>query len=105
MADRARDPETLEREIARTRAELARTIDALVDRVNPKNTVRRGVSRLRDEVDHVAAAVGSMVAPEGAASEEPGGLAGHRRAVAVVAGAGVAISVTAVLLWRRRQRR
>ncbi|MGH3390125.1 MAG: DUF3618 domain-containing protein, partial [Actinomadura sp.] len=45
MADRARDPETLEREIERTRAELARTIDALADRVNPKHAVRRSVGR------------------------------------------------------------
>jgi hypothetical protein len=103
MADRARDPETLEREIERTRAELARTIDALADRVNPKKAVRRSVGRLKDEVDHVATAVGSLSAPE--ESGEPRGLAGDRRAVAIVLGAGVALSVTAVVFWRRRQRR
>jgi uncharacterized protein DUF3618 len=102
MADRARDPETLEREIERTRAELGRTIDAIADRVNPKNAVRRGVSRLRDEVDQVTAAVGSIVSSDDSA--EPRRLPGDRRAVAIVVGAGMALSVTAVLFWRRRQR-
>ena len=100
MADRARDPETLEREIERTREELARTIDALADRINPKNAVRRSVSRFKDEVEHVSAAVGAMVVP--AESEER---QGRRRTAAVVVGAGLAVSVTAVVLWRRRQRR
>jgi uncharacterized protein DUF3618 len=103
MADRARDPETLEREIERTRAELARTIDALADRVNPKHAVRRSVGRLKDEVDQVAAAVGSMVSPEDGA--EARRLPGDRRSVAIVVGAGVALSVTAAVLWRRRRRR
>jgi hypothetical protein len=103
MADRARDPETLEREIERTREELARTIDALADRINPKNAVRRGVSRFKDEVGHVAAAVGSVVAP--AESEERKAGAGGLRNAAIVVGAGLAVSATAVVLWRRRQRR
>jgi hypothetical protein len=103
MADRARDPETLEREIARTRAELARTIDAITDRVNPKNAVRRSVSRLKEEVDQVAAAVGSAVAPE--ESAEPRRIPGGRRTVAAAVGAGVVLSVTAAVLWRRRQHR
>jgi transcription initiation factor TFIIIB Brf1 subunit/transcription initiation factor TFIIB len=103
MADRARDPETLEREIARTRAELARTIDALADRVNPKNAVRRSVSRLKDEVDQVAAAVGSIVTPAGEEGEEPRRLAGGRT-IGVAVGAGVVLSVTAAVLWRRRRR-
>ncbi|MFC6931390.1 DUF3618 domain-containing protein [Actinomadura yumaensis] len=40
MAD-MRDPEALEREIERTRMELARTIDELADRVNPRNVAQR----------------------------------------------------------------
>lgn len=103
MADRARDPETLEREIERTRAELARTIDALADRVNPRHAVRRGVGRMKDEVDQFAAVVGSIVSPE--EGTEARRLPGDRRAVAIVVGAGVALSVTAAVLWRRRPRR
>ncbi len=45
-----RDPDALIREIERTRENLARTIDALADRVSPGNVTRRAVSRLRKQV-------------------------------------------------------
>ena len=53
MADTARDPQALEREIERTRAELARPVDALVDRVNPKTAARRSVMMLKEAVDAI----------------------------------------------------
>jgi hypothetical protein len=56
MADRARDPEALEREIERTRDELARTIDALAGRVSPKQVASRSVARVKEEAEHIAAA-------------------------------------------------
>ncbi|MFD0665593.1 DUF3618 domain-containing protein [Thermocatellispora tengchongensis] len=40
MADT--DPDELERRIERTRAELARTVDAIADRVSPKRVAQRG---------------------------------------------------------------
>jgi Protein of unknown function (DUF3618) len=44
-----RDPESLVKEIERTRESLARTIDALTDRVSPGNVARRTLARLRDQ--------------------------------------------------------
>lgn len=101
MADRGRDPEALEREIERTREELARAIDALADRVNPRNVAHRGVARLKEEAGQVAAAVGAIVAPPDSEDGEPGQI--DRRVV--VAGVGVAVAVTALVLWRRGKRK
>ena len=42
MADT--DPAALERKIERTRAELARTVDAIADRVSPKKVAERNVA-------------------------------------------------------------
>lgn len=99
MADRARDPETLEREIERTREELQRTIDELADRVSPRNMARRGVARLKEETGQAVAVVGSVFAPT-----EGDQLAPDRR-TALIAGAGVAATVTiAFVIWRRRRR-
>ncbi|HEX2315737.1 MAG TPA: DUF3618 domain-containing protein [Thermomonospora sp.] len=97
MADRARDPEALEKEIERTRAELARTIDALADRVNPRNVAQRGVARLKEEAGQVAASVGAMMVPVEGEDGEPGEL--DRRIVMIAAGA--AVAVTVLILWRR----
>ncbi|WP_433227425.1 DUF3618 domain-containing protein [Actinomadura formosensis] len=102
MADRSRDPEALEREIEQARQELARTIDELADRVNPKNVAHRGIERLKEEADHVAKAVGTMVRPSGADEEGQGG--GIDRRLLLVS-AGAAVTVTALILWRRKRRR
>ncbi len=54
MADRFSDPEELERYIERTRKDLARNVDEIADRVNPKNVANRGVERLKEEAGQVA---------------------------------------------------
>ena len=41
----AQDPDTLVTEIERTRDNLARTIDAIADRVSPANNARRVMAR------------------------------------------------------------
>jgi hypothetical protein len=41
------DPDAIEREIERTRAELAETIDAIADRVSPKRALRRTTGKMR----------------------------------------------------------
>jgi hypothetical protein len=74
------DQETLVADIDRTRAELARTIDAISDRVSPKKNARRVVDQIRERVSQI----------------DP-----------VVAGAAVGavvIGVTVLVLWRRRNR-
>jgi uncharacterized protein DUF3618 len=74
------DQDTLVADIDRTRAELARTIDAISDRVSPKKNVERAADRIREQVSQIDPIMAGAVA------------------VAVVVG------VTALLLLRRRKR-
>ena len=75
-----RDPDALAVRIERTREELARTIDAIADRVSPK----KNVSRVMDQVRQRAGQIDPLVAGAGAAV--------------------VVVSVTALFLVRRRRR-
>jgi hypothetical protein len=63
MADKPRDAETLERDIERSRTDLAWAIDALADRVSPARLARRGARRLRDGAASLAATVGGALRP------------------------------------------
>lgn len=101
MADKAPDPEALEKEIERTRQELARTIDALADRVNPRNVAQRSMTRLKEEAGQVASSVGAMLVPAEGEDGEPGQV--DRRVIAV--GIGAVVTVTVFVLWRRGRRR
>ena len=47
------DQKTLVADIDRTRAELARTIDAISDRVSPKRNVQRAADRLRERISQI----------------------------------------------------
>lgn len=110
MAEKSRDPEELEREIERTRDELASTIDALVDRVSPRNVMQRGVNRLKEEVEQVAAVVGSArqdLLSIGQPRDTPPGAPRVPGDIPppVMVGAGVVLVVTALFLLRRRRRR
>jgi Protein of unknown function (DUF3618) len=71
---------TLVADIDRTRAELARTIDAISERVNPKRNVDRAMEQARQR----AAQIDPMIAGAVAAA--------------------VILGVTALSLWRRRKR-
>jgi len=73
------DPDALVADIDRTRAELARTIDAISDRVNPKKNARRAVEQLRQRASQIDPIMAGAVA------------------------AAVAVGITALLLWRRRK--
>ncbi|MFI0367668.1 DUF3618 domain-containing protein [Actinomadura sp. 1N219] len=106
MADRARDPDALERELQLTRQSFARTIDELAARVNPKNVAQRGTERLKEEAGQVARAVGSMVRPsEGSDDSDAKEAGGGIDKRLVLAGVGAAVTVTALVLWSRRRRR
>jgi len=74
------DPDALVADIDRTRADLARTIDAITDRVSPKKNVQRAVDQIRERASQI----------------DP--------IVAGAAAAAVAIGVTVLILWRRRAR-
>jgi LPXTG-motif cell wall-anchored protein len=61
-----RDPDALVKEIERTRENLARTIDALTERISPANAARRVAARAREqaarpEVQRAAGAAGAAV--------------------------------------------
>jgi hypothetical protein len=74
------DQKTLVADIDRTRAELARTIDAITDRVNP----RKNVDRAMEEVRQRTAQIDPLMAGAAAAA--------------------VLLGVTALFLWRRSRR-
>ena len=52
-APAARDPDTLVTEIERTRNNLARTIDAIAERVSPASNARRALQRAREQASRV----------------------------------------------------
>ncbi len=74
------DQDTLVADIDRTRSELARTIDAITDRVNPK----KNIDRVRDEATRRVSQIDPLIA---------GGAA-----------AAVVLAATAFFIWRRRRR-
>jgi hypothetical protein len=58
------DQDALVADIYRTRAELARTIDAISDRVSPKKNVNRAVAQIRlrvSQIDPVMAGAAAAV--------------------------------------------
>lgn len=73
-----RDPDSLVTEIERTRDNLARTIDAIADRVSPANNARRVMARVREQASKVDVRYAA-------------------------AGAAVVVVGTALLIWRRRK--
>jgi hypothetical protein len=97
MADKTRDPAVIEREIERTRDELARSIDLLAERLSPKRAARDGVARAKQEVGNVAADIGAIV------RREPNDrLSPLTRPVLI--GAGLIVTSVAVRLLLRRRR-
>ena len=76
------DRRTLVADIDRTRAELARTIDAISDRVSPRRNVERAADRLRERAGQIEPVV----------------------AGAAIAAVVVGVGVTVLLLMRRRRR-
>ena len=67
-------------EIDRTRTELARTIDAISDRVSPKKNVDRAMEQFRERA--------SQISP----------------LMAGAAAAALVLGVTVMFVWRRRKR-
>ncbi len=74
------DQDALVAGIDRTRAELARTIDAISERVNPKRNVDRAMEQVRERAGQI----------------DP--------LLAGAAAAAVVVGVTVLFLWRRRRR-
>ncbi|GAA3763527.1 DUF3618 domain-containing protein [Salinactinospora qingdaonensis] len=123
-----RDPAIVQAEIERAQQRLVVALDEIVDRTSPKRVARRQWQHVRDSGGHLLEEVRALIAGEEAVrvdrsevepSEGAVMLKGDSQAVstyrsrgagppaAVVAGvgAGVAVAVGAVVLWRRRRRR
>ncbi len=86
MADTDAKPvnqDALVADIDRTRTELARTIDAISDRVNPKKNIDRALEQVRQRAGQRAAQIDPLMAGAAAAA--------------------VILGVTALFLWRRRK--
>jgi hypothetical protein len=49
----SRDPSAIEREIEETRAELARTVDLIAERLSPKRAASRGATKVRESIEGV----------------------------------------------------
>src|SRR4051794_25865761 len=49
----SRDPNAIEREIEETRAELARTVDLIAERLSPRRAAGRGVTKVRESIGGV----------------------------------------------------
>ena len=82
-------------DIDRTRAELARTIDAISNRVSPKKNVDRALEQVRQRAGQVGQRVNHQVGQR-ASQVDP-----------LMVGAAVAavlVSVTVIFLVRRRKR-
>jgi hypothetical protein len=76
----AQDPDTLVADLERTRQNLARTIDAIAERVSPANNARRVMDRVREQASQVDVRY-------------------------VAAGAAVLVGTAAFMILRRRRRR
>jgi hypothetical protein len=72
-------PGKLVDEIERTRADLAKTIDEIADRVSPANVVRRTTDRAKERLSQIDPRVGGAVAL-------------------------AAVSVTCFVIWRKLRR-
>jgi len=84
------DQDALVADIDRTRTQLARTIDAISDRVNPKKNVARAVEQARQRADRAV-----EQARQRASQVDP--------ALVGAAAAAVILAVTALVVWRHRK--
>jgi hypothetical protein len=107
-----RNPDTIQREIEQTRAELADTIDAIADRISPRRAASRGAQAVKSQVSSVFSGNGngssSPAAVLDASTHDAGKVdtAARHRAVESVArsGGGAAYTGTSQFTVERRLR-
>src|SRR3954462_13667969 len=75
--DTQRDPDTIQKEIEQTRAELADTIDAIADRISPRRAASRGAHAVKQSVSSVLGGHGSNGQAPAAVMDAPPTAAGH----------------------------
>src|SRR3954453_1394374 len=110
-----RDPDTIQREIEQTRAELADTIDAIADRISPRRAASRGATAVKSSVSGLFGGNGdgsangsgpASVLDAGPSAAGKVDTAARRRAVESVAetGGGAAYTGTSEFSVNRRLR-
>ena len=71
------DPASMERDIEETRAELAQTIDAIVDRVSPKRIAQRSIDQVKERMEsrrsESVESGGRLALPAGSGGGHPAG--------------------------------
>ena len=74
-----RNPDTIQREIEQTRAELADTIDAIAERISPRRAASRGAQAVRQQVSAALKGPGNGngQAPATVLDATPGAAGGH----------------------------
>ena len=90
------DQDALVADIDRTRAQLARTIDAISDRVSPKRNVSRAMEEVRQRVDEIGQRVNQEVGQR--VSQVDPVMIGAAAAAAILVG------ITVLFLVRRSRR-
>lgn len=86
------DPAHLEAEIARQRDELARTVDALSEKLDVKARAEATATDLKAHAQEKAADVRDAATTD----------TGRPRPGVVLIGSGIAVGLVALLWWRRR---
>ncbi len=102
-APAAPDPETLVTEIERTRDDLARTIDAIADRVNPASNARRAMQRVRAHAARIDKQAREQAGQVDKRVRERAGQVDKRYAAAAAGAVVVIVGAAAFLIWRRRR--
>jgi hypothetical protein len=112
-----RNPDAIATEIEETRADLARTVDLIAERLSPKRAASRGASRVKAGLEGVFAtpAPDGETSPYDGQGEREHGIRsvplpdGEMRIVRrlrkdrVAIAAAIGIGVVALLVWRRRR--
>ena len=99
----SRNPDEIAKEIEQTRAELAETIDAIAERINPKRAAVRSASAVRAQVSSARDKVtGNGAAPDVDGTAGPPEPAGQSPSSAVPIAA-IAAAVVLILLFLRRR--
>lgn len=85
----AQDPDAIQRDIERTRAQLAETVSTIADRVSPKNVADRTKARAQAQIDSV----------------KNGDVQVKQERVAAVGGGSLLVLILLALRRRRRRRK
>jgi Protein of unknown function (DUF3618) len=100
-----RDPDAIADEIEQTRAELADTIDAIAERMNPKRAAARSAQAVKAQVSSARDKVADVATGDGGSDESPLRQAANAPVPVAPLAALVAVIALILLIMRRRHSR